>query len=161
MSEANKSFTKVIIISVIMVLIIAGLLYLLPMAFKNESSSPIINVNPIDKRMDKINNKKEENEIDEIALEEGIMIDNARPVGEEGNTEEEMNKKRESFIYRRYLESSVKLCESEEFVLHCEDFEFEFSDETGCGCELTEERIVEEEKMRIEENGMIEDIIEE
>jgi len=96
MSEANKSFTKVIIISVIMVLIIAGLLYLLPMAFKNESSSPIINVNPIDKRMDKI-----------------------------------------------------------------EDFEFEFSDETGCGCELTEERIVEEEKMRIEENGMIEDIIEE
>ena len=61
MSNANKSFTKVIVISVIMVLIIAVLLYLLPMAFKNESNGASVNVNPINKIIEEITNEGEEN----------------------------------------------------------------------------------------------------
>lgn len=145
MSEANKSFTKVIIISVIMVLVIAVLLYLLPMAFKNESNGSIVNVNPIDKIMEKITNVEEDDgEILEEIQDDNIEYDES----EEAEKEEEMNEKRDSYgNIRRYLESTVEICESDEFILPCEEFEFEFSDETGCGCELTKEQILLEEEM--------------
>ena len=145
MSEANKSFTKVIIISVIMVLVIAVLLYLLPMAFKNESNGTIVNVNPIDKIMEKITNVEEE---DGEILEEVPDVNLEYDESEEAEKEAEMNEKRDSYgNVRRYLESQVETCESDDFILPCEEFEFEFSDETGCGCELTKERIAEEAEM--------------
>lgn len=53
---------------------------------------------------------------------------------------------------RRYLETKVDLCE-QGVIFTCEDYEFEFSDETGCGCELTKEYI-EELEMRINDEDL-------
>ena len=144
MQKTDNFFIKLVVVLVVSIFILVTVVYFM----QNDWKLP-----------NRINNwsfqKRSviEEQVDDIQIEE------------EENNEEEMNAKRDTYAYRRYIESHVDICESEGFDLSCEETETKFSDETGCGCELTKEAIAEEEEIRKQmeelENGIDEDMLEE
>ncbi len=138
--QNDNFFVKFIVFLVIVILAIVTIVYFMEKPVGDgDVDNPQV-VNPIGE--DEGNEKVDNEEVEEIDNIDEENLNNNGDVGNEAVLD---------YPNRRYIETHVEMCDDVKFT--CEDFEVKFSDETGCGCELTKEYIEEQARLEEERNN--------
>lgn len=119
MQKNDYFFIKLIVILVVAILVLVSVIYLLQRG--SLSDTELSNNWSFNKNQEENTVVEDNNEIVDDVLPEEFAPEKLLP-------------------NRRYIETKAEFCE-EGVMFSCDEREFEFNDETGCGCELKKEFI--------------------